>query len=1236
MFFFYLLLFAVEFLMNVLANAGETLDFSVRQMLCGKASLLNDGFFLLRTLGTANFSPELRLPIQLVYDSMKKEENGLFGYGWRCPQLESSLYATDTVLFWNTPWGEQVAIYRTHGPRGEKLEIQSPYSDWRLESGSIWEEGCLRGNWKICGSERYRGWVFEYRDGRLAIVQTDVGMELNFNYFADGAVSVSQNGRAFVILGAVDESAQTLNVNGVEHRFDYEKGMVQKTPRFPEESASTIQARLLQSIRTANLLPETFSYGDDGVLSETCRGDLVEHFVTERQSPEEYRAQLEVKREGKQYSGPVTGRLLEDGEYRYVYSNEDGRTVTLLRKDDGATATISLDLAMGYLKTVSFSGCTRISYYTMNPTSACLGMLRKVTDGKGRVLVSFRRDAKSARLLEVIDQFGNTTVFAYDVFGTLASVAQKNAGADEAKILELFRTDRRGHALEIVRLDGNGRESDFRTEISYDAHERPSKFYDGQKTCVFSYNIFGYPVSVRDAFGKETLCEYDAWNRPVKIIEANGVTTDISYNAFGAVSEVRRSHGDSLLYCQKTGYDEYGRVVSYSDQFGCVKRFERDKFGRIQREIFFDNASIGYEYDGQGRLTCVIDERGKRLFFGWDIYGLVSRTTAVGQVTTWRRNVDGHILDVVARNAAGLEERHFVNSFDTYGRLLSTDYGNNQVETLSYDVQGRLVEVSQSSASTYLHYDSLGRLVERYDAPWTTTFEYNDWGQRTRRIVTDGSIVQVEEREYDRFGRLVKISSDCGSVEFCYGDSNLLVEQRFDKGRIQFDYDELDRLVGKTLYDTAGAIVSTLRYFYDRKGRIESRLLNGRLQRYSYDLRDQLVEVRNAEGKVLEHYAYDSAGNLLLKSVGGITTSFCYDSANQLLSSTLEGNPTVHYAYDAAGRLVREGERKFTYGWGDKVLSVSDANGVCNYSYGCDGLLASVTTVDGTVSEFLWDGLALIRRNGEGYLNEPQPNGGSPILASNGTVYFNDILGTSQGMFSDDGYETVSISAFGDGADCGVFFTGKPRIDDALGYAFFFRYYRPDHGKWLTTDPMGYPDGWNSLAYCNNCVNNCIDIKGTDIYHVVDFSGCGHSALIIGNDNLGYFALDNGGIGSGGYNAGNSEQGMDHLIQHRHATLSEAFVDLSGTRQGGDAFDSIQRWRTTTSQDTAAVIAAKGSIDRGYHTVTNNCVITVREALVAANVEFNSTSLNIPIVFFNDNAYLTDNIDINSLQTGEF
>ena len=43
---------------------------------------------------------------------------------------------------------------------------------------------------------------------------------------------------------------------------------------------------------------------------------------------------------------------------------------------------------------------------------------------------------------------------------------------------------------------------------------------------------------------------------------------------------------------------------------------------------------------------------------------------------------------------------------------------------------------------------------------------------------------------------------------------------------------------------------------------------------------------------------------------------------------------------------------------------------------------------------------------------------------------------------------------------------------------FLCRNYRADLAKWQTADPLGYPDGWNQLAYCGNEVTRFVDLEG--------------------------------------------------------------------------------------------------------------------------------------------------------------
>ena len=108
----------------------------------------------------------------------------------------------------------------------------------------------------------------------------------------------------------------------------------------------------------------------------------------------------------------------------------------------------------------------------------------------------------------------------------------------------------------------------------------------------------------------------------------------------------------------------------------------------------------------------------------------------------------------------------------------------------------------------------------------------------------------------------------------------------------------------------------------------------------------------------------------------------------------------------------------------------------------------------------------------------------------------NCALGTTIGSKSNGKYSPAVLSAFGENLAASepratnheprTFFTGKPYVE-GLGHAFLMRNYRASLSKWQTADPMGYPDGWNPLAYCGNGVTSAVDLWGcktVDLYIV--------------------------------------------------------------------------------------------------------------------------------------------------------
>jgi len=49
--------------------------------------------------------------------------------------------------------------------------------------------------------------------------------------------------------------------------------------------------------------------------------------------------------------------------------------------------------------------------------------------------------------------------------------------------------------------------------------------------------------------------------------------------------------------------------------------------------------------------------------------------------------------------------------------------------------------------------------------------------------------------------------------------------------------------------------------------------------------------------------------------------------------------------------------------------------------------------------------------------------------------------------------------------ECGVFYTGKPYLAESGSYAFKYREFNPEMGRWTTVDPSGFPDGANNRLY---------------------------------------------------------------------------------------------------------------------------------------------------------------------------
>ena len=1068
--------------------AAERVDFSNRPLLAGRALLTEVGYVESRSLGVARLSPELTMPIELVYDS-SSEKTGAFGFAWRSPQLESSAAWDKDGMLWTSPWGEKVKFF----PKNEKapkdavkIEVveeakkgrgyYAPYSEWEADVATGNPE--TDGNWTVKGRKSLVGWTLSYSSGRLAKITAPTGRSADFSYDADGRlVAVSQDGTSFVSLAYDGALAKSVTVAGVTTTLAYEQRTLEILPRTKDGKVAHPVRPQLVSMKRGSLDAVKFGYAGNYLASIT-QGAMREDIAFEK-------------------SGR-TARIVSDHDFSYSYNGG-----VSLRDKTNRTASYRYDAKNGVFAVSDFSGKKATIYYFMRYDVAYLGKVRKIVDGEGKDLVSYRYDAKSGNVTRVRDRFGNDRDFDYDSDGRLARASRRAHGERTVEPVASFAYGKGREPVAVSLLNADGTPA-VTTRLTRDKAGNVMSVDDGRGKAEVSYNKSGFPVSVRDPLGNVSKICYNTFNAPVSVTDANGIVTKYAYNDAGLVTRMERLDGSETLTSLAVSYDGAGRPVSYTNQDGLSKSFERDAFGKVLKERFPDGSECAYSYDALGRRTSVVDENGHEIRFGWGRFGLKSRTTAAGQLTDYVRDDLGLVKEVVSK-WNGSEDRRIQSEYDEFGRLTYADYGNGEIERFEYDKWNRLAKHTRGKTEETYKYDHFGRLVEKRENGLTTSYTYDAWGNRLSRVTKNrkGEVVSKENRAYDRFGRLAETAAGFGSkVTYAYDSKGRLARQIVDGSPIDYEYTKYGQLAGKYLGGRQNADASVV-YEYSKSGQIVARTANGVRQTYEYDKKGQLLAVKDSDGNAVERYAYDKAGNMLKKTVNGKTTTFTFDDANQLVSSTTDG-VTTRYAYDAAGRMVREGNKTYRYGYLDKVMSVTDGDTTRTFTYHADGQLASATVGSalrgdssamvgaalradrGRVGDaplpetetFLWDGLALIQRGDEQFVNEPHVGGGNPVASSKGTSYFNDALGTTVGSKSNGKYSPAALTAFGEGTDADkAFFTGKPMVE-GLGHAFLMRNYRAGLAKWQTADPMGYPDGWNQLAYCGNVIMDQLDVGG--------------------------------------------------------------------------------------------------------------------------------------------------------------
>ncbi|EMQ4674791.1 RHS repeat protein [Shigella flexneri] len=502
---------------------------------------------------------------------------------------------------------------------------------------------------------------------------------------------------------------------------------------------------------------------------------------------------------------------------------------------------------------------------------------------------------------------------------------------------------------------------------------------------------------------------------------------------------------------------EQGHWLISSDDGQCFL-FEADPHHpqRQRLKMLGDRNSncLNLYYDDRGRIVEISGEQQRpciRLY-----YELAAHPRRVTQIYQHFPETAPLLLRRYSYDEAG----HLNGVYDSTGHLL---------REFAYDENHCMTLHRQPGGEGY--YYQWGWYEGPDDAAWRVTGHHTDsgeqyrlaWDLAQRRLcVTDG-LGRTRYHQWDAQNQVTAYQDEAGQVTtFRWSDEERL-------------------LLGMT--DPQGG---KWRYVYDLQGHIT-------------ETHDPLGRVEQAQWHPVWHQPeteVDAAGNLLGRRAGErATAENSVVPFNRLMSYR-----GVHYRYDEFGRAVekegRSGTQSYCYDAEHRMVEVTTARGTYRYVYDALGRRTEKQHIspDGKPynrTKFLWDGMRLAqesRPEGTGSLYIYRDQGSYEPLARvdkagkegpNRILYFHtDVNGAPEEMTDSDGkivwetgYQvwgnTIQEKDHG-GVEQNLRYQGQ-YLDRETGLHYnLHRYYDPDVGRFMVTDPIGLRGGLNLYSYAPN------------------------------------------------------------------------------------------------------------------------------------------------------------------------
>jgi RHS repeat-associated protein len=745
---------------------------------------------------------------------------------------------------------------------------------------------------------------------------------------------------------------------------------------------------------------------------------------------------------------------------------------------------------------------------------------------------------------------GETTAYAYDELGNRVQIT------DPAGNVTRWRFD---EEIPMERIGPDGLSTKYRhdmrgalVEVDYPNGESFALDYDNKGRLIgifgkegrlasFAYDGAHNVVEETDARGGRWRYAYDPLGRPIARVDPLGRVTRVQRDVLGRPNVIERADGTET----RMEYDACGNVTKYTDALGQVTTMEYAGTGALVKQTTPDGQEWRFEYDSIERLRRIVNPMCERYDFDYDRAGRVRKEeTFDGRRLDYQHDLAGRLSRIESP-----DETWRTFHYDPLGNLLREN-SSHGAEVFDRDDLGRLQKATivEHNGKTVVGFerDNLGRVVAEKQGDRRITYELDARGRRMARTLPNGETTRYG---YDVMGALIGVTHGKQRIDIERDVMGREVKRHANGGvEVVSAYDALDRLVEQkaTAPTSPGAQVNDVlverAWRYDAAGQVRS-IADARWGTTLYEYNDlgQLIEAKR--GAFAEVFDYDGIGSLcaVLTRLSERETAIPWTMG---MGNLLHSTKDAEYTYDknhrrATARDDKTGAvTKYLWDCRDRLREVRFPDGrKALYTYDAFGrrvrkeIVPAIVVADLAkgkgpevqVTEFLWDGNALaaeLSSEDGARVHVHAPGTLVPMLqAEQGEVFavVCDHLGMPKELLGQDGRVAwaAAHSAWGrvvevkrSSGENGARPLESPfrllgqYADEETGLCYTrFRHFDPQHGRWVSPDPLGIFGGMNLLAF-DGAPTTRVDPLGL---------ACKKTALLDANGNV----LATGGSGSG-------------------------------------------------------------------------------------------------------------------------